>query len=114
MLDVYFTARYLQLRDEIPDEGDDRSTAFTLERLRQEGSLSEEDFSVLSAGYDLLRAVDHNLRLIVGRSTRLPDPDHATARDVATKMEFESAEELGEVLTDQMRSIREAYNRILG
>jgi glutamate-ammonia-ligase adenylyltransferase len=114
MLDVYFAARYLQLRDEIPDEGDDRSTAFTLERLRQEGSLSEEDFSVLSAGYGLLRAVDHNLRLIVGRSTRLPDPDHATARDVAKKMGFESAEGLGEVLTDQMQSIREAYNRILG
>ena len=114
MLDVYFAARYLQLRDEIPDEGDDRSTAFTLERLRQEGSLSDEDFSVLSAGYGLLRAADHNLRLIAGRSTRLPDPDHATARDVAKKMGFESAEGLGEVLTDQMQSIREAYNRILG
>jgi glutamate-ammonia-ligase adenylyltransferase len=28
MLDVYFAARYLQLRDEVPDEGDDRSTAW--------------------------------------------------------------------------------------
>jgi glutamate-ammonia-ligase adenylyltransferase len=114
MLDVYFAVRYLQLRDEVPDEGEDRSTAFTLERLQQEGSLTEEDYSALSAGYGLLRAVDHNLRLMVGRSTRLPDPDHPTARDVATKMGFESAEALREVLTGQMRSIREAYNRILG
>jgi glutamate-ammonia-ligase adenylyltransferase len=113
MLDVYFAARYLQLRDEISDEGEDRSTTFTLERLRQEGALSEEDFSVLSSGYGLLRAVDHNLRLIVGRSTRLPDPDHATARDVATKLGFESAKGLREVLTDQMHAIREAYNHIL-
>jgi len=113
MLDVYFAARYLQLRDEVPDEGEDRSTAFTLERLRQEGSLFEEDFAVLSSGYGLLRAVDHNLRLIVGRSTHLPQPDHATARDVATKMGFESATALTEVLTDQMHAIREAYNRIL-
>jgi glutamate-ammonia-ligase adenylyltransferase len=113
MLDVYFAARYLQLRDEIPDEGDDRSTAFTLERLQQEGSLSEDDFSALCAGYGLLRAVDHNLRLIVGRSTRLPPPDHPITRDVATKMGFESADGLRDVLSSHMRSIREAYDRIL-
>src|SRR5215213_920286 len=65
MLDVYFASRYLQLRDEVMDEGDDRSTAFTLERLREEGSVSEEDFAVLSSGYSLLRSIDHNLRLIV-------------------------------------------------
>jgi glutamate-ammonia-ligase adenylyltransferase len=113
MLDVYFAARYLQLRYEMPDEGDDRSTAFTLERLQREGSLNEEDYTALSAGYGLLRAVDHNLRLIVGRSTRLPTPDHPTAKDVASKMGFESAEALREVLVGQMQNIREAYNRIL-
>jgi len=113
MLDVYFAARYLQLRNEVPDEGDDRSTAFTLERLHQEGALADEEYSALSAGYGLLRSVDHNLRLIAGRSTRLPNPDHPTAKDVATKMGFESASGLGEVLAEQMRSIREAYNRIL-
>ncbi len=86
MLDVYFATRYLQLRDEVLDEGEDRSTAFTLEGLREEGSLSEEDFLVLSNGYSLLRSIDHNLRLIVGRSTRLPDPNHVTARDVAARM----------------------------
>ena len=30
MLDVYFASRYLQLRDEVMDEGEDRSTSFTL------------------------------------------------------------------------------------
>ncbi len=113
MLDVYFAARYLQLRDEVLDEGEDRSTAFTLERLREEGSLSEEDFLTLSSGYSLLRSIDHNLRLIVGRSTRLPDPNHATARDVALRMGFGSVSELQETLNGQMQSIREAYNRIL-
>ena len=113
MLDVYFASRYLQLRDEVLDEGDDRSTAFTLERLRDEGSLSDEDFMVLSSGYGLLRSIDHNLRLIVGRSTRLPDPNHATARDVATRMGFASVSELQKTLTEQIRAIREAYNRIV-
>lgn len=113
MLDVYFATRYLQLRDEVIDGGEDRSTAFTLERLREEGSLSEEDFSALSTGYSLLRSIDHNLRLIVGRSTRLPDPNHVTATDVALRMGFSSARELHQTLREQMESIRESYNRIL-
>ena len=114
MLDVYFASRYLQLRDEVTDEGEDRSTTFTLERLREEGSLSEEDFSALSGGYSLLRSIDHNLRLIVGRSTRLPDPHHPTARDVAARAGFSSADNLQQELTDQMQAIRAAYKRILG
>jgi len=113
MLDVYFASRYLQLRDEVMDEGDDRSTAFTLDRLREEGSLSEEDFVVLSSGYSLLRSIDHNLRLIVGRSTRLPDPNHPTAKDVALRAGFESVAEMQEELAEQMKAIRAAYNRIL-
>ena len=113
MLDVYFAARYLQLRDEVPDEGDDRSTAFTLERLREEGSLTEEDFTVLCNGYSLLRSIDHNLRLIMHRSTRLPDPNHVAAKDVATRAGFASVAEMHETVTEQMRAIREAYTRIL-
>ena len=113
MLDVYFATRYLQLRDEVTDEGEDRSTAVTLERLREEGSLSEDDFTVLSEGYSLLRSIDHNLRLIVGRSTRLPDPSHLATKDVATRMGFASGAELHETLISQMRAIRETYDRVL-
>lgn len=114
MLDVYFASRYLQLKDEVMDEGEDRSTGFTLDRLREEGSLSEEDFGVLSSGYSLLRSIDHNLRLIVGRSTRLPDPNHPTARNVAVRAGFGSVVEMEEELDEQMRAIRTAYNRITG
>jgi glutamine synthetase adenylyltransferase len=113
MLDVYFASRYLQLRDDVPDEGEDRSTAFTLERLREEGSLSQEDFSALCNGYSLLRSIDHNLRLVTHRSTRLPDPNHVAAKDVATRAGFDSVAEMHEIVTEQMRAIREAYNRIL-
>jgi [glutamine synthetase] adenylyltransferase / [glutamine synthetase]-adenylyl-L-tyrosine phosphorylase len=114
MLDVYFATRYLQLRDEIPDEGEDRSTRSTLERLREEGSLHEPDFVTMSSGYDLLRSVDHQLRLIAGRSSCLPEPDHPISRDVAVKLGFDSAAALQEALNEQMRSIRQAYERILG
>ena len=113
MLDVYFAARYLQLRDEIPDEGDDRSTRATLERLREEGSLAEEDFNSMSNGYELLRAVDHQLRLIGGRSTRLPESDHPIAGDVAVKLGFESSQTLHQTLIEHMGAIRAAYERIV-
>lgn len=113
MLDVYFATRYLQLRDEVVDSGEDRSTALTLERLREEGSLTEDDFTTMSTGYSLLRSIDHNLRLIVGRSTRLPDPNHVTARDVAARMGFSSVTELQETLIEQMQAIRDSYNRIV-
>jgi glutamine synthetase adenylyltransferase len=85
-----------------------------LERLREEGSLNDEDYTALSSGYNLLRSIDHNLRLIVGRSTRLPDPNHPTAKDVATRVGFGSASELQASLADQMQAIRAAYKRILG
>jgi glutamine synthetase adenylyltransferase len=34
MLDVYFAARYLQLRDNVQDDDQDRTTADTLRRMR--------------------------------------------------------------------------------
>jgi glutamate-ammonia-ligase adenylyltransferase len=112
MLDVYFAARYLQLRDDIRDEGEDRSTPSTLERLRAAGSLSAEDYAALSNGYSLLRAVDHHLRLIVGRSARLPAPDHLALRDIARNLGYVSATALTEALGERMASIRAAYERI--
>src|SRR5882724_13197492 len=72
MLDVYFAARYLQLRDDVADEGEDRSTLATLARLEANGSLEVRDFDALSGGYELLRSVDHHLRLIVGKVAALP------------------------------------------
>jgi glutamate-ammonia-ligase adenylyltransferase len=113
MLDVYFAARFLQLRDEVPDEGSDRSTRATLERLREEGSLGEDDFEAINSGYELLRSADHELRLISGRSTRLPKPDHPVARDVAVKLGYESAAELQRAVDQKMESIRESYKRIV-
>ncbi|HYN25579.1 MAG TPA: hypothetical protein VES69_11110 [Pyrinomonadaceae bacterium] len=112
MLDVYFATRYLQLRDDVSDEGEDRSTTTTLERLRATDSVNEEDFAVLSSGYTLLRSTDHHLRLILGRQARLPATDHPALRDIARQLGFGSAVDLHETLVEKMRSMREAYDRI--
>jgi glutamate-ammonia-ligase adenylyltransferase len=114
MLDVYFATRYLQLRDHVPDEGADRSSRAVLENLRAAGSLNEDDYAAMQDGYQLLRSLDHHLRLIVGRSTRLPATDHPALRDITRRLNYASPDELVESLTARMKNIRAAYNRITG
>jgi [glutamine synthetase] adenylyltransferase / [glutamine synthetase]-adenylyl-L-tyrosine phosphorylase len=111
MLDVYFVARYLQLRDGVQDDDKNRTTAATLRLLRAAGSLGETDFASLDQGYALLRSVDHQLRLIIGRSTRLPAPDHPAFRDLARRLGCGTEARLNQDLTRRMEEIREVYER---
>lgn len=112
MLDVYFATRYLQLRDRVPDDALDRSTRTVLERLHKAGSLGAEEFEDMREGYSLLRRLDHHLRLTVGRSTRLPGADHPALRDLARVLGYPSAGALLDALTDHMRRVRAAYDRV--
>jgi glutamate-ammonia-ligase adenylyltransferase len=113
MLDVYFAARYLQLRDNVPDDEEDRTTRATLRRLGDAGSLERADFLALDEGYALLRLVDHQLRLILGRSARLPLQDHPAFRDIARRLAYDDACALTRELSAKMLGIRGAYKRIL-
>jgi len=112
MLDVYFAARYLQLRDDVADEGEDRSTRATLDRLAAMGSLEDSAYEALTRGYELLRAADHYQRLIVGKVATLPSTDHPAFKEIAQKLGFQSATEFSETLSTRMQAIREAYDRI--
>jgi glutamate-ammonia-ligase adenylyltransferase len=112
MLDVYFATRYLQLRDNLPEPITDRSTMSSLEHLRDAGSLSKENFVAMSEGYVLLRILDHNLRLTVGRSTRLPAKENPALADIARRMDYRSPEALVGELATHMGSIRAAYDRV--
>lgn len=112
MLDVYFATRYLQLRHDVPEALEDRSTRATLERLREADALDERDYAAMNEGYAYLRTLDHYLRLIVGRSTRLPATDHPALRDIARCMNHASARDLTGALATHMANIRAAYDRI--
>ncbi len=113
MLDVYFAVRYLQLRDHVPDDDEDRTTLKMLKRLRESASIDENDFHALYAGYRLLRSVDHEMRLIVGRSATLPAPGHPAMSDIARRLGYAAAEVLVAELRSQMANIRAAYERIV-
>jgi glutamate-ammonia-ligase adenylyltransferase len=113
MLDVYFATRYLQLRDNVPDDENDRSTAQSLNRLRDAGSLDEATFADLNDGYRFLRSVDHQARLVIGRSTALPLPQRSAFADIARRVGCAGAENLSSELAKQMSSIHRAYERIM-
>ncbi|MFL6230010.1 MAG: hypothetical protein ACJ741_14660 [Pyrinomonadaceae bacterium] len=112
MLDVYFAARYLQLRDDVRDEGEDRSTFSTLTRLSDAGSLDADSFAALSEGYATLRRLDHSLRLVAGRSARVPAAaDHPLVADLARAAGFASPEAMLGLLRARMADVRAAYER---
>ncbi len=113
LLDVYFMVRYLQLRDNVPDTGADRSTTATLARLHAAGSLDDDTSRVVREGYAFLRALDHRLRLVVGRATRLPAIGHATLQDIAHGLGATSAESLLQELTVHRQQLRAAYDKLI-
>ena len=113
MLDVYFAARYLQLRDNVPDDGEDRTTRRVLQRLREVGAIAEENFQRMFTGYRLLRQVDHQLRLIVGRSATVPSHDATAFIEIASRLGYSTAKDLRDELVERMKNIRLAYDDIV-
>ncbi len=112
MLDVYFAVRFLQLRDDIPDDADNRSTIFTLRKLRENESLNREDHRNFSDGYAFLTDLDHNLRLTVGRSSKIPLANRKALEIVVKRMNLASVGDLLERLTVQRLNIRASFENI--
>jgi len=112
LLDVYFTMRFLQLKDNVPDEEENRSTVFMLEKLHEKQSLSKEDFVNFTEGYKFLSELDHNLRLTVGRSTVLPLANQNVLRIISQRMKLDSAADLLEKLTFHRINTRESYENV--
>ncbi len=113
LLDVYFAVRYLQLRDNLADSGANRSTIFTLEKLLANQSLSAEHFEIFRDGYEFLSALDHQLRLVIGRSTVLPLTKPSALAEICRRLNFASTGELLEQLTFQRLDIRTAFEAIV-
>lgn len=112
--DVYFAIRYLQLSEGIRDCGDDRSTAFSLRRLLEAGAISLETYNKLDAGYGFLSALDHNIRLAVGRSTLVPLSNRPALDLIRRRMGYESENDLQVALAANRIAVREAFEEALG
>lgn len=113
MLDVYFASRFLQLRDDVPDNDLDRSTDGVLRRLKESGSLAAADFGPLCDGYRFLSGLDHEMRLTVGRSTRFPAANRAALEVIAERLGLGSGSELTGALAFHRMEVRAAFERVV-
>jgi glutamine synthetase adenylyltransferase len=113
MLDVYFAMRYLQLCDNVPDDEQNRSTSEMLSKLRESDSLSLKDFQNFSDGYLFLSELDHNLRLIIGRSTLLPVANPKALQTITQRLKLDSINDLHEKLTFHRLNIRASFENVL-
>lgn len=113
MLDIYFAVRFLQLRDNVPDDDVDRSTRFMLDKLLANRSLTRDNYSSLADGNEFLSTLDHNIRLIAGRSSRLAQGNHALLESIARRMHVSSAGVLLENLALHRLAVRSAYDDII-
>lgn len=112
MLDVYFAIRYLQLRDNVPDTDGNRSSDRMLETLRSGGSLSKADFRALYEGYKFLSALDHAMRLIIGRSHLVPLANNPHLHTIVSRLGLSSVGEFNEELSMHRIAIREAFESV--
>lgn len=113
MLDVYFGMRYLQLVCGVPDSDADRSTTSMLNELHKKGCINDRQCELLVSGYEFLSVLDHNLRLAVGRVTKLPSADHKVLDAIARRMGLGNTGHLVEQLTIHRLNIRSTYDEIL-
>ncbi len=113
MLDIYFAMRFLQLRDNVPDDPENRSSARMISKLYHRHSFRTEEFQSLSEGYQFLSSLDHNLRLVVGRSTCVPTANKPAMLTIAERMKRDSVKELLEYITMHRLNVHDAYLEIL-
>lgn len=112
MLDIYFAIRYLQLRDNIPDTQDSRSSDTMLRRLFENGSLTQTEFYSLLAGYQFLSSLDHAMRLIIGRSHVVPHGGKPHTQKIVQRLGLGSVADLGSQLALHRIAIREAFDSV--
>ncbi len=112
--DIYFGARFLQLVTGMSDRGEDRSTLRTLQRLKDAGAISGNAFASYNDGYGFLTRLDHEVRLMVGRSTLVPVGNPVILDMIAGRMSASSGTELLSLLAGHRKAVRAAFEEILG
>ena len=85
---------------------------FILDRLLEEGSLTQADHRALSEGYRFVSTLDHSIRLVTGRSRQLPR-DAEALKTIAARSSIADLESLLETLSVHRLNIRGAFEHVL-
>ncbi len=100
MLDVYFAVQVFTIARQCAGQrGKSLDTFLHSKNFTKMIHLSAEDYQNFSKGYEFLTELDHNLRLTIGRSTRLPSANQTALQTIVKRMNFSSISKLLETLT---------------
>jgi glutamate-ammonia-ligase adenylyltransferase len=114
--DIDFIASYLLIKHGLRDTGG--SLRDRLWRCAEAGILSKTDTGRLDHAAELLRTLEHVVRLVVGRTRKwLPGTEHArqvTAELTARILKTEFTHGLEADLQRNMQEVREIFQRVLG
>jgi len=83
-----------------------------IDMLHKRGAIDSETAAELLASYKFLAALDHNVRLTVGRTTRLPVGNQQAMTTIAQRMSISSPADLVEQLTVHRLNIRAIFDQI--
>ncbi|HEV2021375.1 MAG TPA: hypothetical protein VGQ94_02505 [Terriglobales bacterium] len=112
--DIDFVASYLMVRNRVRLAGNIRER---LHGLAAQGHLSDNDCATLDSAAELLRTLEHVVRLVTGRARKsVPASDHAreTVERLTRKLlRRDFAGGLEGELTRAFTSVREVYERVL-
>jgi glutamate-ammonia-ligase adenylyltransferase len=113
--DIDFIASYLLVRNQIHDiDGNIRER---LHALAEHGLLSDSDCATLDAAAELLRTLEHVIRLVVGKARKsVPAGEYArrTVEQVTARIMGRSFPRgLGHEMEQTFRAVREVYERIV-
>ncbi|MGH9434976.1 MAG: hypothetical protein ACRD06_03140, partial [Terriglobia bacterium] len=116
--DVEYTTAYLELRH-CPEIQPGANTPERIQAIRAAGLLGDQDAAVLLNGARFLRAVDHAIRLVTGKSSHgLPEhTGHAAMiEDLVRRWGLLEAAEvpLAQRLRQIQQEVRGVYRRVLG
>jgi [glutamine synthetase] adenylyltransferase / [glutamine synthetase]-adenylyl-L-tyrosine phosphorylase len=108
-LDIYFAVRCLLLLhpDLIMDRT--RGTSEKLAALLAAGALTEDAHAALAEGHRFLSSLDHEIRLAVGRTSRLPRSNQPVLERIAHRMQFASTQDLLGSIALHLAEIRRAF-----
>jgi glutamate-ammonia-ligase adenylyltransferase len=111
MTDVYFTTRYLQLRNRTyfpPELG----TVELIAHLGEQGALNGDATRVLFEGYSFLRRLDHWMRLLLDRPSTMLPASSIALQDITRALGLPSLENFEQVFELHTTEIREVYDRV--
>ncbi|HZR32847.1 MAG TPA: hypothetical protein VFA76_13460 [Terriglobales bacterium] len=113
--DIDFITCYLKIRHQI--EGHQGNLHERLGRLREYSLLAEDDYVLLEEAAELMRTVEHVVRLVVGRSRKtLPATEHArriTERLTARILSRDLVGGLDAELARTFHGVRQVFDRII-